>query len=147
MSRTVLGILRAASQPGEPCVLKQACERARVTFRCESVNSADEAVKYLSGTGDYGNRERHPMPALVIVDLELNRGEGYEALSWIRHHPRLRYLPVVAISRSKSQMDMKRAYDLGASSYLLKPVSFSGLVELVKMIDRFWLTLNQVPRA
>jgi len=147
MSRTVLGILRAASQPDEPCVLKRACERARVTFRCESVNSADEAVRYLSGTGDYGNRERHPMPALVIVDLDLDRSEGYEALSWIRHHARLRYLPVVAISQSKSQMDMKQAYDLGASSYLLKPVSFSGLVELVKMIDRFWLTLNQVPGA
>jgi hypothetical protein len=68
MSRTVLGILRAASQPDEPCVLEQACERARVTFRCQSVNSADEAVRYLSGTGDCDNRERHPMPALVIVD-------------------------------------------------------------------------------
>jgi CheY-like chemotaxis protein len=147
MSRTVLGILRAANQPDEPCTLKRACERAKVTFRCESVNSADEAVRYLSGTGDYGHRERHPMPALVMVDLDLDRSEGYEALSWIRHDARLRYLPVVAISRSKSQMDMKRAYDLGASSYLLKPVSFSGLVELVKMIDRFWLTLNQVPGA
>jgi CheY-like chemotaxis protein len=147
MSRTVLGILRAASQPDEPCVLKRARERAKVTLRCASVNSAHEAVMYLSGTGHCGNRERHPMPALVMVDLDLDRSEGYEALSWIRHHARLRYLPVVAISRSKSQMDMKRAYDLGASSYLLKPVSFSGLVELVKMIDRFWLTLNQVPVA
>jgi CheY-like chemotaxis protein len=104
-------------------------------------------MRYLSGTGDYGNRERHPMPAMVIVDLDLERSEGYEALSWIRHHVRLRYLPVVAISQSKSQMDMKQAYDLGASSYLLKPVSFSGLAELVRMIDRFWLTLNQVPGA
>lgn len=145
MTRTVLGILRAASQPDEQNVLKRVCGRAEVTFRCESVNSAYEAVKYLSGTGDYGNRERHPMPALVLVDLDLDRGDGYEALSWIRHHVRLRYLPVVAISQSKSQMDMKRAYDLGASSYLLKPASFAGLVELVKVIDRFWLTLNQIP--
>jgi len=87
------------------------------------------------------------MPVLVIVDLDLNRGEGYEALLWIRHHVRLRYLPVVAISQSKSQMGMKRAYDLGASSFLLKPVSFTGLVELVQVIDRFWLTLNQVSGA
>ncbi len=147
MSRTVLGILRSASQPDEPCVLKRACEQATVTFRCESVNSAGEAVRYLSGTGEYGNRERHPMPALVIVDLDLDQSEGYQALLWIRHQVRLRYLPVVAMSRSKNQMDMKRAYDLGASSYLLKPVSFAGLVELVKLIDRFWLTLNQVSLA
>lgn len=143
MSRTVLGILRTTGQPDEPCILRRACERAKVPFRCQSVYSAGEAVRYLSGTGAYGNRERHPMPALVMVDLDWN--EGYEALSWIRHHARLRSLPVVAISRSKSQMDMKRAYDLGASSYLLKPVSFAGLVELVRLIDRFWLMLNQVP--
>jgi DNA-binding response OmpR family regulator len=147
MSRTVLGILRAVNQPDEPCVLKRACQRAKVAFRCQSVNSAGEGVRYLSGAGEYGNRERHPMPALVMVDLDLDWNEGYEALSWIRHHVRLRYLPVVAISQSKSQMDMKRAYDLGASSYLLKPVSFTGLVELVKLIDRYWLMLNQVPAA
>jgi len=104
-------------------------------------------VRYLSGAGKYGNRGRHPMPALVMVDLDLDWNQGYEALSWIRHHAKLRYLPVVAISRSKSQMDMKRAYDLGASSYLLKSVSFAGLVELVKLIDRFWLTLSQSPGA
>ena len=145
MSLTVLGILRATSQPDEPCALKRACERAKVAFQCESVNSAGEAVRYLSGMGNYGNRARHPMPALVMVDLDWN--EGYKALSWIRGHGSLRYLPVVTISQSKSQMDMKRAYDLGASSYLLKPASFAGLVELVKLIDRFWLTLKQVPGA
>jgi CheY-like chemotaxis protein len=144
MSRTVLGILRAG-QPDEPCVLKRACEQARVTFRCESVNSAGEGVRYLSGTGQYGNRDRHPMPALVVLDLDLEGDEGYRSLSWIRAQPRVRYLPIVALSESKSQTDMRRAYDLGASSYLLKPVSFAGLVELVKLIDRFWLTLNQTP--
>lgn len=146
MSRTVLGILRAG-QPDEPCVLKRACERARVTFRCESVNSAEEAARYLTGRGEYGNRARHPMPALVMVDLDLAEEGGQRALSWIRSQPRWQYLPVVALSRSKSQTDMRRAYDLGANSYLVKPVSFAGLVELVKMIDRFWLTLNQTPRA
>jgi CheY-like chemotaxis protein len=111
------------------------------------VNSAEEAVCYLSGTREYGDRARHPMPALVMVDLDLADGGGQRALSWIRRQSRLRYLPVVALSKSKSQTDMRRAYDLGANSYLAKPVSFAGLVELVKMIDRFWLTLNQAPRA
>ena len=147
MRRTVLGILGAVSQPDEPCVWKRACQRAKVTFRCESVNSAGEAVRYLSGTGEYGNRARHPMPAMVMVDLDLDWNEGYEALSWIRHHAGLRCLPVVAISQSKSQMDMKRAYELGASSYLLKPVSFAGFVELARLIDNFWLVLNQIPGA
>ena len=87
------------------------------------------------------------MPALVILDLDLEDSGGYELLSWIRREPRLKSLPVVVLSESKSQMDMRRAYDLGASSFLSKPGSFAQLVELVKVIDLFWLTLNQTPRA
>jgi len=147
MSRTVLGILSAAGQPEEPCILKRACEQARVTFHCGSVNSAGEGVRYLGGSGQYGNRHRYPMPALVILDLDLEGSGGYEVLSWIRREPRLQNLPVVVVSESKSQMDMRRAYDLGASSYLSKPGSFAELVDLVRVIDRFWLTLNQAPRA
>jgi DNA-binding response OmpR family regulator len=147
MSRTVLGILSAAGQPEEPCILRRACEQARVAFQCESVTSAGEGVRYLDGRGPYGNRHRYPMPALVILDLALQDGGGYEVLSWIRREPRLQSLPVVVVSKSKSQMDMRRAYDLGASSYMPKPEGFAELVKLVKLIDRFWLTLNQAPRA
>ena len=146
MSRTVLGILKAGGQPDDPCILKRACEQARVTFRCESVKSSDEAVRYLTGAEPYGNRSRYPMPALVMLDLELDGNEGYRMLSWIRHEPRLRYLPVVVLSQSKSQMNMRRAYDSGASSYVLAPANFAGMGELVKLIDRFWLTLNHTPR-
>jgi CheY-like chemotaxis protein len=146
MSRTVLGILKAGSPPDEPCVLKRACEEARVTFRCESVNSADEAVRYLTGAGPYGNRSRYPMPALLMLDLDLDGNQGYQMLAWIRHAPRLRDLPVVVLSQSKSQMNMRRAYDSGASSYLLTPPNLAGLVDLVKLIERSWLTLNQTPR-
>jgi DNA-binding response OmpR family regulator len=87
------------------------------------------------------------MPALVILDLDLGDSEGCVLLSWIRREPRFRDVPAVVLSRQKSQTDMRRAYDLGASSYLLKPESFAELVELVKLIDRFWLTLNQTLRA
>ena len=85
------------------------------------------------------------MPALVILDGNLDDDGGLQALLWIRSQPALRYLPVVMVSESKSQLEMKRAYDRGASSYLLKPPSFAGLVELIKVIDRYWLTLNQIP--
>jgi DNA-binding response OmpR family regulator len=147
MSRTVLGILGAAGQPEKPCTLKHACEKARVPFRCESGDSVHEAARYLNGAGPYGNRHRYPMPTLVILDLDLEGSEGYQALSWIRGQRRLRNLPVVVLSRRKSQMDMKRAYDLGANSYLTTPESSAELVELVRVIERYWLTLNHTPRA
>lgn len=147
MSRTVLGILRGADQPDEPCVLKRACEQAQVTFCCESVGSAEEAVRYLSGVGPYGRRDRYPLPSLILLDLDLDEGGGLGVIAWIRRQPRLRYVPVVVLSKAKDQMEMKRAYDRGASSYLFRPASFAGLVELAKLIDRSWLTLNQTPRA
>ncbi len=138
MAATVLGIVKLARQG----VFKRACEKARVSFQCKSVQSAEEAIEYLTGSGPYRNRKRHPMPSLVVVDLDL---DGLKVLSWIRSQATFHYLPVVVLSDSKSQSAMKRAYDLGAISYLLKPRSFDGLVRLVKLIDRYWLTLNQTP--
>ena len=90
MSRTVLGILKAGGQPDEPCVLKRACEKAQVTFQCESVSSADEAVRYLSGAGPYGDRSRHPTAgARVMLDLDLEGNGSYRMLSWIGSEPRI----------------------------------------------------------
>ena len=145
MSRTVLGIVKLDGSPEKPCAFKRACGKARVSFRCESVSTAEQGLAYLSGAGEYADRRRHPMPALVVLDWDLEAKSGPQALHWIRSQPALRYLPVVVVSESKSQLEMKRAYDRGASSYLLKPRSFAGLVELIKVIDHYWLTLNQTP--
>lgn len=145
MSRTVLGIVKLAGSPEQPCAFKRACDKARVSFKCESVSTPERGIAYLSGSGEYADRRRHPVPALVVLDWELADNGGVQALHWIRSQPALRYLPVVVVSGSKSQLEMKRAYDRGASSYLLKPRSLAGLVELMKMIDRYWLTLNQTP--
>jgi DNA-binding NarL/FixJ family response regulator len=145
MAATVLGIVKLEGQPARPCAFKRACDKARVSFQCESVQSAEEAIKYLSGSGAYRNRRRYPMPSLVVVDLDLEERAGLKVLTWIRSQAALRYLPVVVLSESKSQSAMKRAYDLRATSYLLKPRSFDELVRLIKSIDRYWLTLNQTP--
>jgi CheY-like chemotaxis protein len=145
MSRTVLGIIKRAGSREQPCAFKRACEKARASFRCESVATAEGGIAYLSGAREYAQRRRYPLPALVVLDWDLEDNGGLQALHWIRSQPTLRYLPVVVMSESKSQLEMKRAYDRGASSYLLKPRRSSGLVELIKMIDRYWLTLNQTP--
>ena len=145
MAETVLGIVKLDGRRAEPCIFKRACEKARVTFQCESVQSAGEGIQYLSGAGAFRNRKRFPLPALVVVDLDLDGGDGLRVLSWIRSQPQFRYLPVVVLSGSKNQYDMKRAYDRGASSYLLKPRNFKAMVEIVKLIDRYWLTLNRTP--
>jgi DNA-binding response OmpR family regulator len=145
MAATVLGIVKLERQPGQPCAFERACDEARVSFQCKSVQSAEEAINYLTGSGLYQNRTRYPMPSLIVLDLDLEEHAGFRMLAWIRSQAALRYLPVVVLSESKSQSAMKRAYDLRATSYLLKPRHFEGLVELVKSIDSYWLTLNQAP--
>jgi DNA-binding response OmpR family regulator len=145
MGQTVLGVVKLSGNPDEPCVLEKACEVARVSFNCQSVPSAEEGIKYMSGAGQYADRTKYPVPSLVLLDLEIDGKEGWRVLSWIRGQTPFRYLPVVVLSSSKSQNDMKRAYDLGASSYLLKPPTSDALVEVVRVIDRYWLTLNQTP--
>jgi CheY-like chemotaxis protein len=145
MSRTLLGIVKLGGTPEEPCVFKQACDKAGVSFRCESVSSAEDGISYLNGSGPYADRRRYPMASLIVLDWDLPDNGSLQALCWIRSRPTLRYLPVVVLSDSKNQASMKRAYDRGASSYLLKPQTFDGLVELIRMIDRYWLALNQTP--
>jgi CheY-like chemotaxis protein len=145
MTRTVLGIVKVEGSRDDPGAFKRACEKAQASFKCESVASVEEVIAYLSGTARYADRRRYPMPALVVLDWDLEANGGLQVLVWIRSQPALRYLPVVVLSVSKSQTEMKRAYDRGASSYLLKPRTSDGLIELIKMIDRYWLTLNQTP--
>jgi CheY-like chemotaxis protein len=144
MAQTVLGIVKFEWQSGQPCAFRKACESARVSFQCQSVDSTDEGTRYFRGAGEYANRSRFPIPALLVLDLDLEK--SLDLLAWLRAQPASRYLPVVVLSTSKGQTIMRRAYDKGASSFLIKPADLPSLLELVKIIDRYWLTLNQAPR-
>src|SRR5207249_5534648 len=103
----------------------------------------DEAVEYLGGTGRYQDRTRYPLPALVLLDLKLPRKNGIEVLHWLRQQPALRRLPVVVLTSSKEPNDVNRAYDQGANSYLVKPLGFDALLNLVRSLNVYWLSLNE----
>jgi CheY-like chemotaxis protein len=109
------------------------------------VSHGDEAVAYLSGEGRFADREAYPFPVLVLLDLKLPRRSGLEVLGWIRSQPGLKRLPIVVLTSSKESIDINRAYDLGANSYLVKPVGFDSLLELVKSLEVYWMMLNQNP--
>jgi CheY-like chemotaxis protein len=108
----------------------------------------EEAVDYLAGGGGFEDRGKHPFPALMLLDLQLPRRSGHEVLEWLRAQEEgLRRLPVVVLSSSKEPRDINRAYELGANSYLVKPVSFDALLELVQLLERYWLGLAERPEA
>ena len=128
-------------------LLQRAFRRARLANPVHLVTDGEEAVAYLLGEGRFTDREANPFPVLVLLDLKLPRRAGLEVLKWMREHPTLRRLPVVVLTSSKEQSDINVAYDLGANSYLTKPVEFGALIELVSTLNLFWLLLSERPQV
>jgi CheY-like chemotaxis protein len=136
-------VLYVEDDPNDVLLVQQACRNAKVSFEIEVVKDGEAAIEYLSGADIYSDRQRHPLPEMIMLDLKMPRQSGFEVLQWIRGQPCLKHLPVVVFSSSKHEGDMKRAYDSGANSYMVKPVGFDSLVKMVKTINLYWLTLNQ----
>jgi CheY-like chemotaxis protein len=138
-------ILVVEDDPNDLLLIQRAFGKVRILNPLQSVGNGDDAVAYLAGEGPYADREQHPFPVLVLLDLKLPRRSGLEVLQWIRAQAGLKRLPVVVLTSSKEATDVNRAYDLGANSYLVKPVGFDSLLELVKSLEVYWLILNQKP--
>jgi len=137
-------VLHVDDDPNDTALLEAARRKAGVKFRLENVGDGDQAIAYLSGLGKYADRANHPWPTLILMDLKMPRATGFEILRWIRNYPACKNLPVVVLSGSELQEDMRKAYLIGANSYLVKPLGFEALVELVKNITATWL---ERPRA
>ena len=138
-------VLHADDDPNDLLLLKHACRAADLPFAVESVNDGELAVAYLSGLNSYADRTLYPLPSLVLLDLKMPRRTGFEVLDWIRNQPNLKRLPVIILSSSKHEADINWTYDHGANSYLVKPVGFEGLVQLVKAVHHYWLGFNERP--
>jgi DNA-binding response OmpR family regulator len=110
-----------------------------VPLNLRAEEDVEKSLAYLAGTGAYADREHHPMPALVLLDLRLPRKCGWEVLAWIRSRPALKYLPVVVLSSSEQESDVVTARQLGANDYFAKPVSLGPLREIIREICSKWL--------
>ena len=127
-------ILHVEDDPNDTLLLQHACRKAGIVFDLQAVSDGDQAIAYLRGTNDFSDRRRYPMPQLILLDLKMPRVSGFDVLAWLQSDDKLRKLPVVVLTSSNHDADIKRAYDLGARSYLVKPVGFEALVELVKTL-------------
>ena len=108
-------------------------------------HGGQEALEYLLGEGKYGDRVAYPLPDLILLDLKMPVVDGHEVMRKIKHVPVLRRIPIVILSSSKEEGDRALSYDNGANSYLVKPVSFDGFLDVVQQVDNYWLTLNVPP--
>jgi len=138
-------ILLVEDDPNDIILIKRAFEKANITNPLQVVEDGEEAISYLTGKGRYGDRVKYPLPMLLLLDLKLPRKSGHEVLEWLRKQPMLKRLTVVVLTSSQQSSDINRAYDLGANSYLVKPVTFDALVEMVKTLNFYWVILNEKP--
>jgi CheY-like chemotaxis protein len=140
-------ILLVEDDPNDVLLLQRACRKANLGNPVHVARDGEEAVAYLAGTGPYADRTRYPYPVIVLLDLKLPRKSGHEVLQWLRGQEGLRRTPVVVLTSSRESEDLDRAYDLGANSYLVKPVSADALCEMVQGLQLYWLILNEQPQV
>ena len=138
-------ILLVEDDPNDVFLIQRAFRRANIVNPVQVVQDGEAAVLYLSSQEPYADRDRYPLPILMLLDLKLPRLSGLEVLEWLRQQPELRRLLVVVLTSSRENADVNRAYDLGANSYLVKPVAFDGLLEMVRTLNQYWLILNEKP--
>jgi len=137
-------ILLAEDDPNDVILFQRAMERASLSVdSLKVVPDGEKAISYLSGQGIYADRDLYPLPALLLLDLKMPRKSGLEVLSWLRKQPQLRYLIVVFFTSSNSSEDVRLAYDAGANSYLVKPVDFTEMVEMIRNVTFYWLEINE----
>ena len=126
-------------------LLKRAFRKVEVVNPVVFLADGDEAVAYLDGKGPYANRDEHPLPMLILLDLKLPRRSGLEVLEWIRERPALNPVTVVVLTSSRQASDLGRAYELGVTSYLVKPVAFDSLLDLIRTLKLYWIHYNEKP--
>ncbi|MBI5539756.1 MAG: response regulator [Bacteroidia bacterium] len=119
-----------------------AFKEAKLKNKINVASNGQEALYYLFGRDKYVNRDEYPMPSLILLDLKMPGIDGFEVLRQIKNTDMLKRIPVIILTSSKEEGDRTLSYDIGANSYLLKPVSFEGFTEVVKKIDDYWFTLN-----
>jgi CheY-like chemotaxis protein len=141
LDRTVLVV---EDDSNDVLLLQRAMRKAQWVNPIQVVEHGDAAIAYLAGASPYDDRQRFPLPGLVLLDLKLPRRSGLEVLAWLRAQPRLKGLPVVVLTSSREHKDIQQAYALGANSYLVKPGSLPEWQALVTLIGGYW-TANELP--
>lgn len=133
-------ILVIEDEEDDILLIRRTFAKAGVANPYQVVRNGDEAISYLKGEGAYADREKHPMPSLVLLDLKMPGKDGFEVLHWIRTQPELSALRVVVLTSSSEIRDVNRAYQLGANSFLMKPLDFQNIEALISTLrsQRLW---------
>ena len=138
-------ILLVEDNPDDEALTLRALWRSHLLNPIEVARDGVEALDFLFARGCHGMRAGEPLPTLVILDLKLPKLDGLGVLKSIRAEPRTRFLPVVILTSSQEERDLISGYELGANSYVRKPVDFNEFIDAAKVLGIYWLMINQLP--
>lgn len=138
-------ILLADDDEEDRMLTADALKESRVVNDFRVVENGEELLDYLYRRGKYSAPDAAPRPGLILLDLNMPKKDGREALREIKADPDLRRIPVVVLTTSKAEEDIFRTYDIGANSFITKPVHFQSLIDLMKDIGRYWIEIVELP--
>lgn len=138
-------ILMAEDDPDDRLLSKEALDEAHLVNELRFVEDGEELMDYLCRRGKYSNPALSPRPGLILLDLNMPRKDGREALEEIKESQDLRRIPVVVLTTSKAEEDILRSYDLGVSGYVTKPVTLEELIVVMKTLGQYWFEIVELP--
>lgn len=138
-------ILMADDDADDRALTKEALVEGRLMNTIRFVEHGEELIEYLKRTGRYAPPAEAPRPGLILLDLNMPRKDGRAVLKEIKSDPDLRTIPVVVLTTSKADEDVYRSYDLGVNSYIVKPVTFEALVDILQTLEKYWFEIVELP--
>jgi len=145
-NRRPIIILIADDDAEDRMLVKEALDESRLTNQMQFVENGEELMDYLHNRGKYADKQKYPTPGLILLDLNMPKKDGREALKEIKGDDHLRVIPVVVLTTSKAEEDILRTYDLGVSSFITKPVTFASLVDVMKTLSKYWFEIVELPK-
>jgi CheY-like chemotaxis protein len=143
----IVQILMAEDDPDDRLLAEKALKEYRLKNCIRFVEDGEELLDYLRRRGKYSDPASSPTPGLILLDLNMPRMDGREALAEIKADSQLRKIPVVVLTTSRAEEDILRSYDLGVNSYITKPVTFQGLAEVMKALSIYWFEIVKLPNG
>lgn len=143
--KKIITILMADDDPDDRLLTEEALAESRLNHKLRFVEDGEELLDYLLHRGKHSNIRQSPRPGLILLDLNMPRKDGREVLQEIKADPELRRIPVVILTTSETEDDIFRSYDLGANSFITKPVTFELLVDTMKTLGKYWFEIVTLP--
>jgi CheY-like chemotaxis protein len=145
LKATPIAILMADDDEDDILLTQKALQKGKLLNPLYSVQDGEELLDYLLHRGNYSDPEKAPRPGIILLDLNMPKKDGREALREIKMHEKLRDIPIVVFTTSKAEEDIYRTYVLGVSSFITKPVTFEALIDVMQTLGKYWFEIVTLP--